>query len=245
MGGHCPCSCLWLGIIVVSNERSLQCCNFKTLCNEIVSLGICKGTLFPLKSSKSVKTQLVPLIPNDSSPQYRTVDCRALSCHVLVSSILSDSKQLQCESCSRESKSNVGNFNVPSVKCKTPLSCLSKEQLIETVKGTRVNLKEAKLKCAQLERRVQRMENEIKHHGNRIETGLEKELTSIITNTSLEATPHMKLVWEQQRKALNQQSNFGNRRHPHLIWFCLSIYSKSPIVYQELRDSETMQLPEL
>jgi hypothetical protein len=89
------------------------------------------------------------------------------------------------------------------------------------------------------------MENEIKHHGNRIETGLEKELTSIITNTSLEATPHMKLVWEQQRKALNQQSNFGNRRHPHFIWFCLSIYSKSPIVYQELRDSETMELPEL
>ncbi|CAB3981011.1 Transposable element P transposase [Paramuricea clavata] len=196
------------------------CCNFKTLCNEIVSLGICKGTLFSLKSSKSVKTQLVPLLPNDSSPQYRTVEyCRALSCRVLVSSILSDSKQLQCESCSQESNSNVGNFNVVSVKCKTPLSCLSKEQLIATVKDTRVNLKEAKLKCAQLERRVQRMENEIKHHGIRIETGLEKELTSIITNTSLEATPHMKLVWEQQKKALNQQSNF------------------------ELRDSGTMQLP--
>lgn len=230
--------------IYVSNERSLQCCNFKTLCNEIVSLGICKGTLFSLKSSKSVKTQLVPLLPNDSSPQYRTVEyCRALSCRVLVSSILSDSKQLQCESCSRESNSNVGNFNVASVKCKTPLSCLSKEQLIATVKDTRVDLKEAKLKCAQLERRVQRMENEIKHHGIRIETGLEKELTSIITNTSLEATPHMKLVWEQQKKALNQQSNFGNRWHPHFIRFCLSIYSKSPIVYQELRDSGTMQLP--
>ncbi|CAB4002789.1 Transposable element P transposase, partial [Paramuricea clavata] len=136
-----------------------------------------------------------------------------------------------------------GNFNVASVKCKTPLSCLSKEQLIATVKDTRVNLKEAKLKCAQLERRVQRMENEIKHHGIRIETGLGKELTSIITNTSLEATPHMKLVWEQQKKALNQQSNFGNRWYPHFIRFCLPIYSKSPIVYQELRDSGTMQLP--
>ena len=104
-------------------------------------------------------------------------------------------------------------------------------------------MKEAKLKCAQLERRVQRMENEIKHHGIRIETGLEKDLTSIITNTPLEATPHMKLVWEQQKKALSQQSNFGHRWHPHFTRFCLSIYSKSPIVYQELRDSGTMQLP--
>ncbi len=53
----------------------------------------------------------------------------------------------------------------------------------------------------------------------------------------------MKLVWEQQKKALSQQSNFGHRWHPHFIRFCLSIYSKSPIVYQELRDSGTMQLP--
>jgi hypothetical protein len=133
----------------------------------------------------------------------------------------------------QESNGNVGNFNVASIKCKAPLSCLSKEQLVATVKDTRVNLKEAKLKCAQLERRVQRMENEIKHHGIRIETGLEKELTSIITNTPLEATPHMKLVWEQQKKALSQQSNFGHRCHPHFTRFCLSIYSKSPIVYQE------------
>ncbi|CAB4008160.1 Transposable element P transposase, partial [Paramuricea clavata] len=217
---------------------------FKEGNNTVIEFKESEYLIAKFSSSKSVKTQLVPLLPNDSSPQYRTVEyCRALSCRVLVSSILSDSKQLQCESCSRESNSNVGNFNVASIKCKTPLSCLSKEQLIATVKDTRVNLKEAKLKCAQLERRVQRMENEIKHHGIRIETGLEKELTSIITNTSLEATPHMKLVWEQKKKALNQQSNFGNRWHPHFIRFCLSIYSKSPIVYQELRDSGTMQLP--
>ena len=121
--------------IYVSNERSLQYYNFKTLCNEIVSLGICKGTILSLKSNKSAKTQLVSLIPNDSSPQYRTVEyCHALLCRVLVLSIPIDSKQLQCESCSRESNGNVGNFNVASIKCKAPLSCLSKEQPVATVK---------------------------------------------------------------------------------------------------------------
>ena len=237
--------------IYVSNERSLQCCNFKTLCIEIGSLVICKGTLLSKEPTKALKTHLVPLLPNESSPQYRTVEyCRSLLCRVLVNSSFSstpnNSTQLQCDLCIRESNVNVaGNFNVAPVKvnCKAPLSCLSKEQLVATVKDTRVNLKEAKSKCAQLEKRVQRMENEINNHGIRIETGLEKELTSIITSTSLEATPHMKLVWEQQKKALSQQSNFGHRWHPHFIRFCLSIYSKSPIVYQELRDSGTMQLP--
>ena len=69
------------------------------------------------------------------------------------------------------------------------------------------------------------------------------ELTNIITGTSLEATPHMKLVWEQQKKALNQQSKNGHRWHPHFIRFSLSLYSKSPSVYRELRDSGTLQLP--
>ena len=233
--------------IYVSNERSLQYCNFKTLCNEIVSLVICKGALLSKESTKALKTHVVPLLPNELSPQYRTVEyCRSLLCRILVSSTPNNSTQLQCELCIRESNVNIaGNFNVAPVKvnCKAPLSCLSKEQLVATVKDTRVNLKEAKLKCVQLEKRVQRMENEINNHGIRIETGLEKELTSIITNTSLEATPHMKLVWEQQKKALSQQSNFGHRWHPHFIRFYLSIYSKSPIVYQELRDSGTMQLP--
>lgn len=53
----------------------------------------------------------------------------------------------------------------------------------------------------------------------------------------------MKLVWEQQKKALNQQSKNGHRWHPHFIRFSLSLYSKSPSVYRELRDSGTLQLP--
>ena len=86
------------------------------------------------------------------------------------------------------------------------------------------------------------MEKEIDQHGIALDSTLEDELTNIITATSLESTPHMKLVWEQQKKALNTQSKNGHRWHPHFIRFSLS-YSKSPSVYRELRDSGTLQLP--
>ena len=87
------------------------------------------------------------------------------------------------------------------------------------------------------------MQNEIDQHGITLDSTLEDELTNIITATSLESTPHMKLVWEQQKKALSQSSKNGHRWHPHFIRFSLSLYSKPPSVYRELRDSGTLQLP--
>ena len=87
------------------------------------------------------------------------------------------------------------------------------------------------------------MQNEIDQHGIILDFTLEDELTKIITATSLESTPHMKLVWEQQKKALSQPSKNGHRWHPHFIRFSLSLHSKSPSVYRELRDSGTLQLP--
>ena len=87
------------------------------------------------------------------------------------------------------------------------------------------------------------MQNEIDQHGITLDFTLENELTKIITATSLESTPHMKLVWEQQKKALSQPSKNGHRWHPHFIRFSLSLHSKSPSVYRELRDSGTLQLP--
>ena len=50
------------------------------------------------------------------------------------------------------------------------------------------------------------MQNEIYQHGITLDSTLEDELTKIITATSLESTPHMKLVWEQQKKlSVNHQ----------------------------------------
>ena len=93
------------------------------------------------------------------------------------------------------------------------------EKLVATLKDTHVNSKEAKLKCDQLESRIKRMQNEIDEHGITLDCALEDELTNIVTATSLESTPHMKLVWEQQKKALSKQSKNGHRWHPHFIRF--------------------------
>ena len=224
MVGHCR-------MIYASNGRSMQYCSFKTLCSEIMSHNMCKGIVSEQPDLKLWKNHVVPLLPTDSS-HYTIEYCRHISWRVLFPSTSNESELLQCDICTRESKINVVNNNASPAKSKAPLSCLSKEKLVATLKDTRVNLKEAKLKCNQLERRIQRMKNEINQHGIRLDT-----------TTSLEATPHMKLVWEQQKKALNQPSKNGHRWHPHFIRFCLSLYSKSPSVYRELRDSGTMQLP--
>lgn len=52
-------------------------------------------------------------------------------------------------------------MNNIAIPAKAPLSCLTNEKLVTTLEDTRVNLKEDKLKCDQLENRIKRMDNEI------------------------------------------------------------------------------------
>ena len=56
-------------------------------------------------------------------------------------------------------------------------------------------------------------------------------------DTNLQSTPHMRLVFEQQQKAM-MTNKYSRRWHPHFIEFCLSIHAKSSSVYNELRKSE-------
>ncbi len=57
----------------------------------------------------------------------------------------------------------------------------------------------------------------------------------------LEATPHMKFFWQEQIKLL-QTSSTGQRYHPQIIRFALSVHGKSPSAYRELRDSGALIL---
>ena len=52
----------------------------------------------------------------------------------------------------------------------------------------------------------------------------------------------MKFFWQEQMKLL-QSSKMGRRYHPQVIRFALSIHSKSPSAYRELRDSGALVLP--
>ena len=75
-----------------------------------------------------------------------------------------------------------------------------------------------------------------------ISESFEKDVLSIMGGQSLEATPHMKFFWQQQMKLL-QSTKMGRRYHPQIIRFALSIHSKSPSAYREIRDSGALVPP--
>ena len=52
----------------------------------------------------------------------------------------------------------------------------------------------------------------------------------------------MSLFWQEQKKLL-QRSSKGARFHPMIIRYCLSLASKSPFCYDELRASNILCLP--
>jgi hypothetical protein len=89
----------------------------------------------------------------------------------------------------------------------------------------------------QLEDRVKRMGEEISYHRVRIDDDLSNSFLAILDQTDLQATPHMRLVFEQQQKAM-MSNKHAQRWHPHFVEFCLSIHAKSSAVYNDLRKSE-------
>jgi hypothetical protein len=52
----------------------------------------------------------------------------------------------------------------------------------------------------------------------------------------------MRFFWQQQMKLL-QTGKMARRYHPQIIQFALSLHSKSPAAYRELRDSGALILP--
>ena len=81
------------------------------------------------------------------------------------------------------------------------------------------------------------MEDEISSHNVRLDDDVSNSLLSILDQTDLQITPHMRLVFEQQQKAMRTNKH-GQKWHPHFIEFCLSIHAKSSSIYNELRKSE-------
>ena len=130
--------------IYTSNGRSMQYCSFKTLCGEIMSQNICKGSVSKKTDLKLWKNHVVPLLPKDSCPYYTIEYCRHTACRVLLPCTPSDFQL--CDICFGESSRNVINNKATPPKAKAPLSCLTKEKLVATLKDTHVNLKEVKVK---------------------------------------------------------------------------------------------------
>ena len=103
-------------------------------------------------------------------------------------------------------------------------------------------LMQERLKCAQPEKDLTRMKNEIKVSGVSVSGEISKDMLNIFNQNENKATPFMKLFWEQQKKAFTCNPKLV-RYHPMIIRFCISLAAKSGSTYDELRDSNIVVLP--
>ena len=221
--------------VLFNGEISVLCCPFKEFHSRLCNLNICCGISSVVECKDETFLHVIPLIPDKklTSPINYDQTKRASSCEIVVSS-----KTVKCNSCAKlEEKKKKANPCQKPAKAKAPLSACSSSKLLETIREDRIKLKECELKCSQLEERLKRMQSEIDTHGITLEDGLGDSFLAILDKTNLQVNPHMRLVFQEQQKAM-QSSKHGRRWHPHFVEFCLSIYAKSSSVYNNLRKSE-------
>ena len=106
----------------------------------------------------------------------------------------------------------------------------------------KLTLQNQRLRCAELERELKEMQDELTKTNIQVDHELSNDFTSILSNANSEITPFMNLFWQQQKKLFSSTST-GVRYHPMIIRFCLSLAAKSPSCYEELRNSKVLKLP--
>ena len=217
-------------------NNSRLCSKVKDLHNLLCGLQICCGVSV-LENEPSVSETFLHVTPlvatkQQSSPVNYCQTRRSIKCEVLV-----EQGTDKCKPCCKfEEKKSQPKPALPA-KAKAPLTACSSAKLQATIREERVQLKESQLKCMQLEDRLKRMEEEISSHGVTLDDDISNSFLAILDQTNLQTSPHMRLVFEQQQKAMRTNKH-AQRWHPHFIEFCLSIHAKSSSVYNELRKSE-------
>ena len=93
----------------------------------------------------------------------------------------------------------------------------------------------------QLEKKIIQMQGHIQTSGVHLPSEIVKAIYTIMSENEDDASPFMKLIWEEQKQAVQKQK--VSRYHPMIIRFCLSLASKSASAYDELRDSNVLTLP--
>ena len=126
-------------------------------------------------------------------------------------------------------------------KPNAPISLTSPDRLKLRSQQERV-----KYKKVQLEKKLQlvRMKKEVDSNSINISDDISTDLIDITSNTKTKLTPFMELFWQQQKK-LFSKSKTGARFHPTIIRYCLSLATKSPSCYNEIRNSGILKLPSL
>ena len=117
-------------------------------------------------------------------------------------------------------------------KTKAPITKTDPLGLKQTLKLQRYEILSWQLECVQLEKKRKQMHEQIQTSEVYLPSEIVKDIHTMSKNED-DASPFMKLTWEEQNQALQKQK--VSRYHPMIIRFCLSVASKSASAYDELR----------
>ena len=109
------------------------------------------------------------------------------------------------------------------------------------MKLQRSEILSSQLKCVQLEKKIKLMLEQIQTSGVLLPSEIVKDIHKIMSENEDDASPFMKLMWEEQKQPLQKQK--VSSYHPMIILSCLSLASKSASAYDELRYSNVLTLP--
>ena len=235
--------------IYSNHKRSIKSVeDFQELFSTIKTSKICEGVGEDYESRSAAidpnaditsfgpRTVVRHSIPKKPTPKqfeatvfFRSVDCL----------VITEASDELCNPCSKVSKqltkTTKKRTKASPAKSKAPLAAFGPEKLRATVKATR-------LECKMLKEQLQEMQDRIQEQGVCINKSLEEDIRKIMDGPNLNATPHMKFVWEEQMKLL-QSASCDQRYHPQIIRLTLSLHGKSPAAYREPRESGALVLP--
>ena len=136
-----------------------------------------------------------------STPENVKEFKRESECYILVSN--NDNPCPVCSKCIKKLDSKFKKQNINENRPCKPNVPLSKTN------PNRINLAlmQEQLKCAQFEKDLTRMKNEIKVSGVSVSGKISNDMLDIFNQNENKATPFMKLFWKQQKKLLNVIQN--------------------------------------
>ena len=123
-----------------------------------------------------------------------------------------------------------------------PLRYTNPEKVTLALQKERAERKKLECENKLLQAEIDRVRNEIKTSGIKVDAEFESDIQHIMKNNIDNASPFMKMFWKEQKKACEDNKNVS-KYYPMIIRFCLSLAAKSPSAYEELRDSKILQLP--
>ena len=123
---------------------------------------------------------------------------------------------------------------------------MTKEEITNKLKST---IKENRSMKRIIEKTSELLKCYIQDHGEDIDQDISSSFVEIMNSherdvlNSVADGSNMKILWEQQKKALSAKTKSGMRWHPSMIKWCIALHSKSAAAYEMLQSSGALILP--